>query len=207
VPVEHTLDAPEGDAPTPGPKLRFLSQVRATYLLCEGDDGLYIVDQHAASEQVLWTRLSAALWNRDVPAQALLFPLTLELTQEETLLLEGAEEDLRRVGFDLRLRGERSASLHSVPRLLQGGSPEQLVRELLQSLQEGDGTSGGPLSRALCRLSCHGALRAGVPLSPGEAQSLLRELSQVKAESQSPHGRPILAFTSWQELDRKVGRR
>ncbi|MCC6214412.1 MAG: DNA mismatch repair endonuclease MutL [Polyangiaceae bacterium] len=193
---------------TPWASLRFVAQLRQTYLLCEGGDGFYVLDQHAASERVAFDRLRKLHQARQIPMQAMLFPLVLEVTAEEVTLVEERSGDIAALGLELRVRGPASVSVHAVPRLLPRASPERLVRDLLGELSRTGGRAySAALDLALATFACHGALRAGDPVSAPEAAALLESLDQADFAGHCPHGRPVVTFTSWADLERKVGRR
>ncbi|MBN2195725.1 MAG: DNA mismatch repair endonuclease MutL [Polyangiaceae bacterium] len=188
--------------------LRFLAQVQKTYLVCEGKDGIYVIDQHAAAERVNFHRLRKAYAERSVAAQSLLFPLVIDAPATEVALVEEHGSAISAVGFDLRVRGPQSLSIHAVPRLLQRASPERLVRDLIgELLRTGGRGFSDAIDLALARMACHGAVRAGDGLSSTEASALLAALDGADFAGFCPHGRPVVAFTSWGELERKVGRR
>lgn len=188
--------------------LRFVAQVRQTYLLCETNEGLYVLDQHAAAERVAFDKLRRAYRDRNVAAQALLFPLTIDVSPEEAEFVEAHGEALSEAGLQLRARGEQVVSIHAVPKLLQRASPERLVRDLLSEMMRTGGRGfSDAVDLALATMACHGSVRAGDPLSAAEATALLLALDQADFAGHCPHGRPVVTFTSWAELDRKVGRR
>ncbi|HKY38751.1 MAG TPA: DNA mismatch repair endonuclease MutL, partial [Polyangiaceae bacterium] len=119
VAVRDSATAPIRPRPeVPWASLRFIAQLRVTYLVCEGEDGIYLLDQHAAAERVTFTRLRREYQARSVPSQALLFPLMLELSPAEVELIEQRHKDIAEVGLDVRTRGASSVSIHAVPRLL-----------------------------------------------------------------------------------------
>ncbi len=188
--------------------LRFVAQVRQTFLVCEADDGLYVLDQHAAAERVNFDRLRKAYGQKSVSSQALLFPLTIEVTPAEAEFVEQHGESMAGAGLDLRVRGPESVSIHAVPKLLQRASPERLVRDLLSEMMRTGGRGfSAAVDLALATMACHGSIRAGDPISPEEATALLQALDHADFAGHCPHGRPVVTFTSWNELDRKVGRR
>jgi DNA mismatch repair protein MutL len=197
----------------PGPnlswsRLRFIAQLRQTFFLCEGDDGLYILDQHAAAERVTFTRFRRAYQSRAVACQALLFPATLEVSVREADLVEQYSQQIAEVGLDVRVRGPEMLSIHAVPKLLQRASPERLVRDLLSEVSRTGGRGfSDAVDLALATMACHGSLRAGDPASPSAATALLEALDDADFAGYCPHGRPIVTFTSYAELERKVGRR
>jgi DNA mismatch repair protein MutL len=192
----------------PWSSLRFIAQLRVTYLICEGEDGIYILDQHAAAERVTFTRLRREYQARSVPSQALLFPLVVDVSAEELELVEARQKEIAEVGLDVRPRGVGSLSIHAVPRLLTRASPERLVRDLLSEVSRGGGRGfSDAVDLALATMACHGSVRAGDALSPSEAKSLLTALDDADFAGHCPHGRPVVTFLSYMELERKVGRR
>lgn len=188
--------------------LRFVAQVRQTYLICEAEDGLYVLDQHAAAERVAFDRLRKAYRERSVASQALLFPLNIEVTPAEADFVTEHADAMLGVGLDLRTRGPETVSIHAVPRLLQRASPERLVRDLLSEMMRTGGRGfSDAVDLTLATMACHGSIRAGDAISAEEAKSLLRSLDEADFAGHCPHGRPVVTAMSWAELDRKVGRR
>src|SRR6188768_2355739 len=188
--------------------LTFVAQLRQTYLLCESREGLYLLDQHAAAERVTFTRLRKQYQGRAVPAQSLLFPVTLAVLPAEAELVEQRSKEMAEVGLDVRVRGPESISIHAVPKLLQRASAERLVRDLLAEVARKGGRGfSDAVDLALATMACHGSIRAGDPLAPGEVKALLEALAEADFAGHCPHGRPVVTFLSWAELERKVGRR
>ena len=188
--------------------LRFVAQLKQTYLLCEGDDGIYLLDQHAAAERVTFTRLRRDYQSRAVPAQALLFPTMVEVSAAEAEIVEQMGKEIAEVGLDVRVRGPETVSIHAVPKLLQRGSPERLLRDLLSEVSRRGGRGfSDAVDLALSTMACHGSIRAGDSLSPNEVKALLAALEHADFAGHCPHGRPIVTALSWAELERKVGRR
>jgi DNA mismatch repair protein MutL len=188
--------------------LRFIAQVRQTYLVCEGLDGLYVIDQHAAAERVNYDRLRKQLSSRAIPSQSLLFPQTLEVLPAEAELVEEKAEAFAALGMELRVRGTNVVSVHSIPKILVRASPERLVRDLLTEVSRAGGRAfSDAVDLALATMACHGSIRAGDKLSESEATALLAALDVADFAGHCPHGRPVVAVTSWNELERKVGRR
>jgi DNA mismatch repair protein MutL len=188
--------------------LRFLAQVRMTYLICEGEDGIYLLDQHAAAERVTFTKLRRQYQARSVPSQALLFPLVLDVSAAELELVEQCQREIAEVGLDVRARGEGTLSVHAVPRLLSRASPERLLRDLLTEVSRVGGRGfSDAVDLALATMACHGSIRAGDAVSAGEAKALLTALDDADFAGHCPHGRPVVTFLGYAELERKVGRR
>jgi len=199
--------------PRPQPEVRwssltFVAQLRQTYLLCESSEGIYLLDQHAAAERVTFTRLQKQYRARAVPSQSLLFPVTLAVLPAEAELVELRGKEMAEVGLDVRVRGAESISIHAVPKLLQRASAERLLRDLLAEVSRKGGRGfSDAVDLALATMACHGSVRAGDPLSASEAKALLDALDEADFAGHCPHGRPVVTFLSWAELERKVGRR
>lgn len=213
-PPEPAYQVSEAPAPLlAGPSvrwvsLRFVAQVRQTYLVCEGPDGLYVIDQHAAAERVNFDRLRRQYRSRAVPSQAMLFPVMLQMTPEECELVEERSPELLALGVELRVRGIDAVSVHALPRLLGRASPERVVRDLIAELSRGGRRAfSDAIDLALATMACHGSIRAGDKLSESEAAALLAALDSADFAGHCPHGRPVVAVTTWNELERKVGRR
>jgi DNA mismatch repair protein MutL len=188
--------------------LTFLAQVRQMYLVCEGPEGICVLDQHAAAERVMFAKLRSQYQAKEVASQALLFPVTVQLSSDEVELLESRSSEIRAMGLQVRARGRDMVSVHGVPKLLQRGSAEHLLRDLLNELaRTGARGFSEAVDKALATMACHAAVRAGDPLGRDEAEALLLALEGTDFAGYCPHGRPIVAFLSWGELERRVGRR
>jgi len=188
--------------------LKFIAQLRQTYLLCEGQEGIYVLDQHAAAERVTFTKLRRAYQSRQVPSQALLFPALVEASSEEIEIVEKRGAEIAQVGLDARVRGPETVSIHAIPKLLVRGSPERLLRDLLSEVsRKSERGFSDAIDRALATMACHGSIRAGDQLAASEASALLHALDDADFAGHCPHGRPVVMFIGWAELERKVGRR
>ncbi len=216
--LAQALDGAVGPGPTPshqegvlpGPdfygSLRFLGQAGGTYLVCEGHDGLYVLDQHAAAERVTFDRLRNAYANKSVPMQRLLVPETLAVSPEEAELVEENESRVLELGVDLRRVGPQTIAISGVPRLLRS-SPECIARDLLGELTHASAYSfSGAIDLVLATMACHGSIRAGDALAYEEVQALLEALRDIDFSGHCPHGRPVVFRMSFDELGRRVGR-
>lgn len=205
---DHAASPIRPRAEVPWASLRFVAQLRMTYLICEGSDGIYLLDQHAAAERVTFTRLRREYQARSVPSQALLFPLVVDVTAAELELVDARQREIAEVGLDVRPRGNGSLSIHAVPRLLSRASPERLLRDLLAEVSRSGGRGfSDAVDLALATMACHGSVRAGDALSQSEVKALLSALDDADFAGHCPHGRPVVTFLSYAELERKVGRR
>jgi len=188
-------------------RLRFVGQVRGMFLVCEGDDGLYVLDQHAAAERVTFDKLRRAHAARGVAMQRLLVPEVVELGASEVACLEENAEEVARLGVEVRAVGDSAVAIHGVPELLLRKEPARLVRDLAAEVSRAAGRPfRGAVDLVLATMACHGSIRAGDAVSREEATSLLAALDAVDFAGHCPHGRPLVMRLSWPELERRVGR-
>jgi DNA mismatch repair protein MutL len=197
--------APKPPSESPLPILRVLGQLSAAYIITEGPDGLYLIDQHAAHERILFERVRTQQASKTVEVQGMLEPLTIEVTPHQEEMLKDGEDVLASYGFAIEPFGPRTYLLRTVPALLSEGSIAQAVIEILDSLSA-EGDRGKREERIAISLACHSAVRAGQVLSPEEMRKLVRELELTEWPHTCPHGRPtMIRFTSSQ-LEREFGR-
>jgi len=203
-----TPGAPLPDRPRTSLSLRPLGQIRNTYILCESEDGLLIVNQHRAHERVLMQQEIECRKKEKLESQALTVPVTLNLSHREATCLGENLELLRQLGFDLEPFGRDAFLLRKVPLVLTGQDYEEALRDLLDELLSATGAS--PLARreeaVKAMLSCRAAIKAGDALTPAEIDRLLTDLQQTDNPYVCPHGQPIIVGISHHELDRKFER-
>ncbi len=187
--------------------LEFLAQVRATFLVCSGSDGLYILDQHAAAERVTFHRLRKAFDARTMSTQRLLIPDIVELLPTEVATLEEHARDVEALGVELRPVGPGAVAVHAVPTLLARSRPERIVRDLVAELgRAARRPFGDAADLVLATMACHGSIRAGDVVTREEATALLRGLDDIDFAGHCPHGRPVVTRIGYDELERRVGR-
>jgi DNA mismatch repair protein MutL len=188
--------------------LRFIAQVKQTYLLCEGPDGLYILDQHAAAERLTFHRLRTAYLAREISTQTLLFPVAVTVRECDVAFVSEEQETLTRLGLQVRAIGPTSLAVHAMPQLLAHASPETLLRDLIgEASRTGTRAFSDSVDLALATMACHGSIRAGDRVQAEAAEALLAGLDLVDFSGHCPHGRPVVTRVGWDELERKVGRR
>ncbi len=185
------------------PLLRVLGQLGRTYIITEGPEGMYLIDQHAAHERVLYERLLSERAKMAVSSQSLLEPLTLDLDPEEAAILEEKQETLRSWGFDLEPFGGQTYLLRAVPAILKGGDLSQAVREVID---EASRQAARWEEEFVISLACHGAVRAGQTMSDGEMRELVRQLEETSSPRTCPHGRPTMIHLSAEQLQKEFGR-
>lgn len=187
--------------------LEFLAQVRATFLVCSGADGLYILDQHAAAERVTFHRLRKAFDARAMATQRLLIPDIVELLPTEVATLEEHARAVEALGVELRPVGPGAVAVHAVPSLLARSRPERIVRDLVAELgRAARRPFGDAADLVLATMACHGSIRAGDVVTREEAGALLRALDDIDFAGHCPHGRPVVTRIGYDELERRVGR-
>ncbi len=199
--------APTAPAPQAGlPHLRVLGQVASAYIVAEGPDGLYLVDQHAAHESVLYYRLLAAWEAGQGPAvQPLLEPLPLDLSHAEQEAAEDARAELSRYGVSLEPFGAETWLLRSLPALARRVDPRRLVAEVLEAHRH-PGAYPATHQAVAASIACHSAVRAGQALSTEEMEALGRALVEEANPQHCPHGRPTTVRVSTAALAREFGR-
>jgi DNA mismatch repair protein MutL len=187
--------------------LDFLAQVRATFLVCAGSDGLYVLDQHAAAERVTFHRLRTAFASRAVDMQRLLLPEVIDLVSAEVATIEEHADEIAALGVELRAVGPNAVAVHGVPTLVTRRSAERIVRDIVAELgRAAHRPFGDAADLVLATMACHGSVRAGDMLSREEAVALLRALDEVDFAGHCPHGRPVVTRIAFDELERRVGR-
>lgn len=184
------------------PPLTYLSFLPPSYLLAAGPEGLYLVDQHAAHERVLFEEYGAALARGGVAGQLLVEPVPVESGAADVSALAG---ELARYGFVVEPFGEGAALLRAVPVGLGLERARLLLDDLLSCLAAGDGPARE--EAALASLACHSAVRAGEPPDAREAVALIKRLAACREPFTCPHGRPTVVCFSRAELSRRFGRR
>lgn len=188
------------------PPLRLIGQVAQTYVLAEGPDGLYLIDQHAAHERVLYERLQKLRVTMAVPTQGLLEPRPVELTRYQARILEERQESVRRLGFDIVPFGATTYLVRAVPASFPPQEIVNFLAELLQPVPQREVERDWE-ERALVTVICHGAIRAGQTLAVDEMKDLVRQLEETSLPYTCPHGRPTLVHMTLAQLEREFGRR
>ncbi len=185
-----------------------LLQVFDSYILYQGPDGVIIVDQHSAHERVLYEAVLAQLSGVGAPAQRLLLPLTIELTDEELDAVESQGEELRRVGFEVEAFGGRTVVVHTVPLPHPRFDAESCFREMVADLARGRfGGWSNRLQRFAATYACRAAVKAGERLDEREMRELLLRLFATDLPPHDVHGRATIVQLPREELERRFGRR
>ncbi|HXY30040.1 MAG TPA: DNA mismatch repair endonuclease MutL [Gemmatimonadaceae bacterium] len=204
-PESASTDAPPADAEVSVPPL---VQLGRTYLLFERADGLVLIDQHSAHERVLYERFMATLERGEAPSQRLLFPITLHLGPAEAEAFEANREYLERLGFEIEGFGGHTLIVSAVPMPHPRFDAPRCLRDTLDALT-GDRDAGTTTrhERLAATLACKAAIKAGDDLSPGEMRALYVALARTTLPAHDVHGRATIVHLSWDEVERRFGRR
>jgi DNA mismatch repair protein MutL len=184
--------------------LRILGQLLTSYIIAEGPDGLYLIDQHAAHERILFEKIKAQRSRQEIEVQGLLEPVTLEVNPKQEAVLKSHYEDLAEFGFSIQPFGDRTYLVRAVPVLLYNKDWAGMLRQLLDSLSGGDRTNW--IESVAISMACHSAVRAGQALTDDEMRELVRQLEQTALPHTCPHGRPTMIRLSSRQLEKEFGR-
>ncbi|MBW6525867.1 DNA mismatch repair endonuclease MutL [Sphingomonas sp. RHCKR7] len=184
-------------------------QVNKTYIVAEAQDGLVLVDQHAAHERLVLERMRAALAGGRVASQALLIPEVVELDEPACDRLEARAAELADFGLELERFGARAMLVRATPALLGSGDPTALVTDLADELAAYDEALSlrERLDAVAGTMACHGSVRAGRVLSPAEMNALLREMEATPHSGQCNHGRPTWVKLDFTDIEKLFARR
>lgn len=189
------------------PLLRLVGQVATAYLVAEGPDGLYLIDQHAAHERVLFERFMAQQQGGSVPSQALLEPATVDLPPASTHLLEEQLPVLAGLGFQVEPFGRGTFLVRAVPAILAGMNPAAALAVLVEDFEEDEAPLQAEVeARVIARVCKRAAVKAGQVLSAEEQRALLIDLEACVSPRTCPHGRPTMIHLSVDLLERQFGR-
>ncbi len=200
------------------PLLRLVGQIASAYLVAEGPDGLYLIDQHAAHERVLFESFMA-MWSQAnqstdqtssnrIPAQMLLKPVSIDLPPAAARLIEEQLPVLNKLGFQIELFGRGSFLVRAIPTLLAGMDPTAAVGVIVEDFEE-DETPLQAVSEAriIARVCKRAAIKAGQNLTSQEQSALLNDLEACQSPRTCPHGRPTMIHLSVDLLERQFGRK
>jgi len=184
-------------------------QVNKTYIVAEAEDGLVIVDQHAAHERLVLERMRRALDGGTIASQALLLPEVVELEEPACDRLEERMAELAEFGLDLERFGPNAVLVRAAPALLGNGDVKSLVTDLADELAAFDQALSlkEKLEAVAATMACHGSVRAGRVLSVAEMNALLREMEVTPHSGQCNHGRPTWIKLAHGDIEKLFGRR
>jgi DNA mismatch repair protein MutL len=204
-----TSPPPQQSLPaTDVPLLRTIGQVGAAYIVCEGPDGLYLIDQHAAHERILYEAFSLQRAAAQVVSQALLEPAVVEVPAAAADVLMAQMQVLQAIGFTVEHFGGNQFIVRALPTLLGQVDPAKAVRVLVEDFEEDETPLAAEVeARLIARVCKRAAVKAGQVLSGAEMLELVRQLERCRSPRTCPHGRPTMIFLSVDVLEKQFGRR
>jgi DNA mismatch repair protein MutL len=192
--------------------LRPLAQLRESFILAAGDDGLWIIDQHVAHERVLFEKILRDRQVEKVQRQRLLMPMLVELKPWQMVVFARIAEELERNGFEVEPFGPQTLAVKAAPVGLEGAALERMLAEVIEQ----SGADSGELkqnedltalrTRIAASIACHSAIKVNTALDPVRMEWLLLELAKTSHPTSCPHGRPIALLYSWKEIQRAFHR-
>ncbi len=202
-PLTSTAEPSGGDKL---PMLRVLGQLGRTYVIAEGPTGMYLIDQHAAHERVLYEHFQAERARASVASQTLVEPITIEPGPRHAGLNEERLTKLRELGFDIEPFGGDTYLVRGVPTILQTADLARSILDIMDEVERADGVRPWE-EEIIIGLACHGATRSGETLTMDQMQGLIVQLEQTSLPRTCPHGRPTMLHVSAEQLEREFGRR
>ncbi len=217
IPLNHTqqgntaTDIPVGpdrpEKPRTLPILRVIGQVGATYIVAEGPSGIYLVDQHAAHERILFEQFMEEHQRHEQVAQLSLSAQTVNLPPTVARLIDDNLTILASIGFELEPFGPNTYVIRSVPALLADESPQEVLNGIIADLEAEQLPGQADIeNKIITRVCKQAAIKAGQILSHDEMQSIIRQLERCKSPLTCPHGRPTMIHMSSEQLAREFGR-
>ncbi len=192
--------------------LRPLGQLRESFILATGEDGLWIIDQHVAHERVLFEKILKDRQVEKVMRQRLLMPMLVELKASQMVVFAGIAEELERNGFEVEPFGPQTLAVKAAPVGLEGAALERMLAEVIEQSSadseqpEKNHDLTALRTRIAASIACHAAIKVNTPLDPVRMEWLLLELAKTSHPTSCPHGRPIALLYSWKEIQRAFHR-
>ncbi|MGI8477593.1 MAG: DNA mismatch repair endonuclease MutL [Thermomicrobiales bacterium] len=206
------FEAPGSDRDDAGPAgwtapiLRVMGQVGGTYIIAEGPDGLYLIDQHAAHERVMYEKILAGMKAASVDRQPFLDPLVLDLPAQERAVLERSLGELDQIGFEIEPFGDGAVVIRAIPAMMAGVDIGERFGLILGELADG-GAGDSWLDSVAISAACHTSIRAGQALSLAEMRELVAQLERTAHPRACGHGRPTMLLMSQNDLEKQFSRR
>lgn len=202
---------PEGAGAPPMPRtlpmLRVVGQVGAAYIIAEGPAGMYLIDQHAAHERILYEQFMAEYLRRDTIAQFALAAQTVQVAPDEAHLIEEKLPLLSELGFELEPFGPNVFIIRSVPAMLADGDPVEVIAGIVDDLAQGNKPGMATVEEKIVLRVCKtAAVKAGQILSFEQMQGIIRQLERCQTPLTCPHGRPTMIHMSTTQLEHEFGR-
>ena len=208
-PAVFTPPQPAGSAPAPFfPILRWIGQIGSTYIIAEGPDGLYLIDQHAAHERILYEKMLDAEANGTIVSQTLLEPAVVQLPPWQASRLEENMSVLTKLGFQIEEFGPSAFRVTAMPTIFEKGSPAAAIAAVVEDIENDETPMVGLTSERVASYVCKRmAVKGGQTLTTEEQRALLRDLEQCRSPRTCPHGRPTMIHLSIDMLEKQFGRK
>ncbi len=186
-----------------------IAQFGENYIISQNDDGIVIIDQHAAHERLVYEKLKEQVQDNKIEVQALLVPEILELSEPEILVLIEYKDNLSKYGLKINQFGINSIAVQEIPAILNSENIKKLIFDILDELTdlENSDTLEKKINAVLSRIACHGSIRSGRILRTEEMNSLLRKMENTPNSGQCNHGRPTHISIRMSDIERLFGRR
>ncbi len=192
--------------------LKPLGQLRESFILASGSDGLWIIDQHVAHERILFEKILRDRQVENVQQQRLLMPVLVELKPSQMVVFAGIAGELERNGFEVEPFGPQTLAVKAAPVGLEGAALERMLSEVIdqssdltEEMEQNENLTT-LRSRIAASIACHAAIKVNTPLDPTRMEWLLLELAKTEHPTSCPHGRPIALMYSWKEIQRAFHR-
>ncbi len=202
-PMPFSAPLPKSDAEIP-PLGFAIAQLKGVYILAENDQGMIVVDMHAAHERITYERMKQSYQEQGIRAQPLLVPKSVSVSEREADCAEEHSAYFTRLGLTLERMGPETLLVRQIPVMLHNADVEQLLRDVLSDLMQ-HGTSDrieAHINEILATMACHGSVRANRKLSIEEMNALLRDMEQTERSGQCNHGRPTWTMLTMDQLDK-----
>jgi DNA mismatch repair protein MutL len=182
------------------PLLRVLGQMARNYIVAEGPDGLFLIDQHAAHERIVLENIKNQRINQKLDVQGLLEPVTFEVEPHHASVLNAHIDDLSGFGFNIEAFGDRTFLVRAIPSLLKDKNWKSLLQEAVDTL------TNNWVESFATTMACHSAIRAGQILNDIEMRELIKQLEQTVLPNSCPHGRPTMIHLTTSQIEKEFGR-
>lgn len=210
--ADNPTAIPEGPLPPAQPRtlpmLRVIGQIGASYIVTEGPAGMYLIDQHAAHERILYEQFMMEFARKGPLAQFTLDAQMIDLPAPEARLIEEHLDALSATGFKLEPFGTNTFLVRSIPAILSDRDPIEIIHQITEDLERGDSPGGSAIEEKIIKRVCkQAAVKAGTILSLEQMRSLIQQLERCQSPHTCPHGRPTLIHMSSDHISREFGRK
>lgn len=206
----HTQNRPSQslEQTSPKPSLIPLVQIKNSYILCQNEDSIVIIDQHAAHERVLYEKFKAEALAQDPQSQSLLTPIQIKLTTQQVETLKQNEETFQKIGFSISDLGDNTVAIQAVPLKFSQNNLDQILQGLLNDIEENSNDNLSEIEDIVINYAaCRGAIKFGQPLTKDEMIALIQEMEKIQHKQYScPHGRPSKVEITFHELEKQFKR-